>query len=147
MDNRNSTTMPTPTTWLLDGNVLVALANVQHGFFERATHWAQSERISGATFALCSITEGTLLRVTPSAPGATEIERAWRILRSIHSRPDFVFWNEGFSYTEVPNAKLIGIKQITDAWLAQLARRNGCKLATFDKGLVSQHPDVAYLVP
>jgi predicted nucleic acid-binding protein len=139
--------MPTPITWLLDGNVLVALSIPQHGFFERAIRWAQSERAAGASFVLCSITEGTLLRITPNAPGSAEIERAWEVLRSFHSHPDFAFWNEGFSYTEVPCDKLIGVKQITDAWLAQLARRNGCKLATFDGGLVNQHPDVARLIP
>jgi hypothetical protein len=31
--------------------------------------------------------------------------------------------------------------------VAARARQNHCTLATFDKGLASQHPDVAYLIP
>jgi predicted nucleic acid-binding protein len=87
--------MPTPTTWLLDGCALIALADAQHVFHEKATHWARTEKAAGASFVLCSITEGTLLRVTPIASGAAEIKRAWETLREIHSRPSFVFWNEG----------------------------------------------------
>jgi predicted nucleic acid-binding protein len=134
------------TTWLLDGCTLIALAFPHHDFFEKATQWAKTEKEAGATFVLCSITEGTLLRILPKYPGSSEIKRVWSLLREMHTRPGFVFWNEGFSYTEVPNDNLIGVKQITDAWLAELARRNGCKLATFDGGLANQHPDVAVLV-
>ncbi len=47
-------------TWLLDGNVLVALAIDSHEFHARARTWfdAQTE-----PFATCAVTEGTLLRV------------------------------------------------------------------------------------
>ena len=45
-------------TWLLDGNVLVALAMDSHIHHERARLWfdALSE-----PFATCAVTEGTLL--------------------------------------------------------------------------------------
>jgi predicted nucleic acid-binding protein len=36
---------------------------------------------------------------------------------------------------------------VTDSYLAQLARTNRGRLATFDRGLVAQHPDIAELVP
>jgi predicted nucleic acid-binding protein len=51
-----------------------------------------------------------------------------------------------FSYVHVANKGLHGVKQITDAWLAQLARRENLRLVTFDKGLASEHPDIAHLV-
>lgn len=47
-------------TWLLDGNVLVALATDTHVFHDRVSDWfdALTDR-----FATCAVTEGTLLRV------------------------------------------------------------------------------------
>jgi uncharacterized protein len=42
---------------------------------------------------------------------------------------------------------VIGHRQVTDAYLAELARRREARLATFDKGLAALHADVAELVP
>lgn len=39
--------------------------------------------------------------------------------------------------------KLIGHRQVTDAYLAQLARSRAGRVATFDGGLVELHGDVA----
>ena len=36
----------------------------------------------------------------------------------------------------------MGHRQVTDAYLAALARHHGGKLASFDKRLVALHPDV-----
>lgn len=57
------------------------------------------------------------------------------------------FLEDGFSYQQVSHRSIIGHKQVTDAWLAQLARRYGARVATFDTGLVAEHPDVSFLVP
>jgi hypothetical protein len=46
--------------WLLDGNLLVALAIDSHEFHDRTQRWFDSET---GPFATCAITEGTLLRV------------------------------------------------------------------------------------
>jgi predicted nucleic acid-binding protein len=81
-----------------------------------------------------------------SSPAA--LEEAWVTLRDLHTLSGLEFLSvPDFSYVNVPNAGLRGVKQITDAWLAERARQNNCTLATFDKGLASQHPDVAYLIP
>ena len=69
------------------------------------------------------------------------------MLEAIHSMTDHVFWNDGFSYREVRFANLMGSKQITDAWLAELARRHSAQLATLDTALASLHSDVAFLIP
>jgi hypothetical protein len=52
-----------------------------------------------------------------------------------------------FSYLNVPHRLLQGASQVTDAWLAELARQRKGKLATFDQALVALHRDVAELVP
>ena len=72
---------------------------------------------------------------------------AWAVLVSLgsHSRRDF--WPVNFSYTGIPLTRLTGHRQITDAWLAELARRQGGKLATLDEPLAALSPDVSVLVP
>jgi predicted nucleic acid-binding protein len=42
---------------------------------------------------------------------------------------------------------VVGHRQTTDAYLAQLARSQQGRLATFDAGLAELHRDVADLVP
>jgi predicted nucleic acid-binding protein len=46
--------------WLLDGNLLVALAIDSHEFHDRAQRWFD---LQAGPFATCALTEGTLLRV------------------------------------------------------------------------------------
>ena len=72
---------------------------------------------------------------------------AWSMLEAIHAMPDHVFWDDGFSYREVAFANVVGSKQVTDAWLAELARRHGSQLATLDIALSTLHSDVAFLIP
>jgi predicted nucleic acid-binding protein len=77
----------------------------------------------------------------------TSAATAWSVLEAIHEMPDHVFWNDGFSYREVAHSGLTGLTQVTDAWLAQLARRHEAKLATLDSSLIALHSDIGFLVP
>ena len=130
--------------WLLDGNVLVALAIDSHEFHKRAHLWFDP---LSESFATCAITEGTLLRLHLRLAADGRATAAWAVLAAIHQMPDHVFWNDGFSYREINPTGLTGLKQVTDAWLAELARRHGAQLATLDAGLVTHHPDVGFLIP
>jgi uncharacterized protein len=130
--------------WLLDGNLLVALAIDSHEFHDRSQRWFDSQT---GPFATCAITEGTLLRIHMTVAQDSSASAAWSVLEAIHAMPDHVFWNDGFSYREVSVAGLVGPKQVTDAWLAELARRHGAQLATLDTALASLHSDVAVLIP
>jgi len=51
---------------------------------------------------------------------------------------------------EKPAAAIVGRarghKQVMDFWLVQLARQEGCKLATLDEGTLANWPDVAVRV-
>lgn len=129
--------------WLLDANLLVAAALDGHTQHETANVWLAREV---ERFATCAVTEGALLRVYLEIALDKSSASAWAALASIRAHPAHEFWEAGFSYAEVRHRGLSGRKQITDAWLAELARRRGGKLATFDKGLVSTHRDVAVLV-
>lgn len=130
--------------WLLDGNVLVALAVDTHEFHERVQLWFDSQH---EPFATCAITEGTLLRVHMAVAVDQSAAAAWAALEAIHAMPDHVFWDDGFSYREVAFDGLVGSKQITDAWLAELTRRHNELLATLDVSLAVLHIDVAVLIP
>ena len=46
-----------------------------------------------------------------------------------------------------PFRGIIGHRQVTDAYLAQLARARGSRLATFDQAMAKLHDDVADLIP
>jgi predicted nucleic acid-binding protein len=47
----------------------------------------------------------------------------------------------------VNHTALTGHKEVTDAWLAQLARKRAVRVATFDNGFVVRDADVARLIP
>lgn len=130
--------------WLLDGNLLVALAIDTHEFHDRAQRWFDSET---EPFATCAITEGTLLRVHMTVAQDRSAIAAWSVLEAIHSMPEHVYWDDGFSYRQVSFANLSGSKQVTEAWLSELDRRHQGQLATLDTALEALHTDVAFLIP
>jgi len=133
-------------TWLLDGNVLVAMVLEGHVHHARAKQWMAGRNGTDDSFATCAITQGTMLRLhmmyaTDKSPAA-----AWQTLAVLEAHTRHVFWNDGFGYQQVAHHALTGPKQVTDAWLAEFARRNGAKLLTLDEGLASLHRDVAVLL-
>ena len=132
-------------SWLLDGNILVAAMLPDHLHHERVHGWLAT--IKGDSFATCPATEGTLLRMHMIHGRDKSAAAAWAALASVRAHPAHVFWPENFSYTEIPPSRLTGHRQITDSWLAELARRNGGKLATLDEPLSALWPAVAVLVP
>jgi uncharacterized protein len=63
-------------TWLLDGNVLAALAIDTHEHHARAQGWFASV----TRFATCAVTQGTLLRVHMLLAEDRTAAAAWRTL-------------------------------------------------------------------
>jgi len=131
-------------TELLDGNVLVALCLVGHAHHHRVRRWFTT---SCETFATCSVTQGTLLRMHMRFAVETSAAAAWRTLDRITSHAKHVYWAQDLPYSEVPHRHLQGSKQVTDAWLAELSRRCDGRLVTLDAALASLHSDVATTVP
>lgn len=130
--------------WLLDGNVLVALVLADHPHHQRVRRWRQSTLQD--MFATCPITEGTLLRLHMMHARDKSSAAAWAALHSVRAHPRHVFWPENFSYSELDPVRLSGHRQLTDSWLAELARRNSAKLATLDIALSALWPDVTLLL-
>jgi toxin-antitoxin system PIN domain toxin len=131
-------------SWLLDGNVIVALLIDNHPHYRRATTWFSTLIDPVVT---CAVTEGTYLRLHMQMAADRSASAAWQSLADFQANPRHRFINDGFSYEDVSNKGIHGHKQVTDAWLAQLARRHGTRLATLDAGLVATHPDVGFLIP
>jgi len=136
--------MPSPTAWLLDGNVLAALALAEHVHHDRALNWFDTQN---QPFATCAVTQGTLLRLHLQYSPKPSAAAAWATLRSIADHPDHLFWEDAFSYLELDPTGLLGHRQVTDAWLAHLARRRSGRVATLDVGFAQFHPDIATLLP
>jgi toxin-antitoxin system PIN domain toxin len=129
-------------TVLLDANVLVALLVADHVHHPAAETWFSG--LDG-NFATCPVTQGSLVRllIREGQPAST----AQAIVRETAADPRHEFWPDDVSYADVPVRGIIGHRQVTDAYLAQLARSRQARLATFDQALAQLHHDVADLVP
>jgi uncharacterized protein len=126
---------------LLDGNALVALAVADH--VHHAAVWQWFTKV--ARFATCPITQGTLLRFLLRE--GFRVATGLAFLRALAARPGFEFWPDDAPYDAPMLESVIGHRQVTDAYLAALARRRGGRIATFDAGLAATHADAAVLVP
>lgn len=115
-------------TYLLDVNVLLALLWEDHPDHPAATVW-----IVGRTVAVCPIAEIGFLRISanPRAIGAS-MERARGLLADFLNVPGRVRINDDIPALESPFARW---DSVTDVYLAELARKHGMKLATFDTGI------------
>jgi toxin-antitoxin system PIN domain toxin len=127
---------------LLDANVLIALVVEDHVHHGHAEAWFAA---SGTSFATCPITQGSLMRLLIRVGQSAESARS--VLQEIAGSPLHEFWPDNASYHDIPAAGIIGHRQVTDAYLAHLARSNSARLATFDQALAKLHTDVADLVP
>ena len=129
---------------LLDSNALIALCVQGHQFHPAMTAWIASAPLP---FATCDITQGALLRFLLQQKIALDAGQAWQFLNIVQSGPNHEFWPEAINYLSVPTRGIIGHRQVTDAYLAQLARSRCAKIATFDGGLFALHSDCALLIP
>jgi hypothetical protein len=129
-------------TVLLDANVLIALIVDDHVYHAAAENWFAG--ING-NFATCPITQGSLMRLLIREGQPAAAARA--VLSGTIAHPRHKFWPDDVPYTDVPVQGIIGHRQVTDAYLAQLARAHRSRLATFDQAMAKLHDDVAELVP
>ena len=132
-------------TWLLDGNVLVALRVDSHVHHDRVHRWFAT--LKRDRFATCVLTQGTLLRVHMKTAADTSAAAAWQALKDVADHPRHEWWADSLNFLNVPHRHLQGSAQVTEAWLAELARRHKGRLATLDSGLAALHGDVAVLLP
>ena len=130
-------------TWLVDGSVLAAHVLSGHPEHSRAEAWFHRLQ---EPFAPCSVTQGTLLRLHMHLAIDKSASAAWKALAGVEAHPLHEYWGDDLPYRDVPHRQLQGHRQVTDAWLVELARRNGGKVATLDQGLAVTYPNDAVLI-
>jgi len=128
--------------YLLDSSVLIALASTTHDLHDIVTNWMGKQR---PAFATCPITQGALLRISMRVGGLTFSE-AQKLLGSIVQHAKHTFVADTVSYYDIEGIGILGHQQVTDGYLAQLARSTGMKLATLDRAQAALHADVAELL-
>ncbi len=122
--------------------MLIALAVSDHVHHDSAHAWWTT---SEEGFASCPMTQAALVRmlVREGMSAATAIE----VLAEILAVEGHVFWPDDLALDEIDLTNVIGHRQVTDAYLAALARSRSGWLQTFDRGLQASHADVAILIP
>ena len=132
--------------YLLDANVLIALAWPNHTEHERVQEWFARER--GKGWATCIVTQLAFIRVSCNStlPHRVSPSVAQRYLGEITSLPDHSFWAEpmqGYAHAAfartLPNPSNVSV---TDAYLATLAMIHAGKLATLDEQLANAFDNV-----
>ena len=127
--------------WLLDSSVLSALTDQAHEQHRTASTWAAQ----AGSFAVCPITEGAMIRYHIRRGSAPNTAR--QLVRAVEALESCEFWPDSLPYSSVALGHVLGHRQVTDAYLAALARsRPGSRLATLDRGLASALPAVAVLL-
>ncbi len=112
-------------TYLLDTNVLIALAWPGHAFHERVQRWFG--RNSAAGWATCPFTQAAFVQIV-SNPAFSD--RSPTPLEAM----------ESLAVTQavtVFRSRLVGYRQTSDAYLLGLALHRGGKLAVLDRGILT----------
>ena len=86
------------------------------------------------------------LRAAGVRLGGHGIEQALALLGVVTAHARHHFWPDMLPYDKVRWHGVMGHRQVTDAYLAGLARHHGGKLVSSDKGLVALHPDLGVAV-
>ena len=120
------------TSYLLDSNVLIALAIQEHEHHAAASTWI----VDVEKFALCPVVEGALVRFLVRL--GESASTAVAVLSAIQAMPSCEFWPDELSYANVDLRHVVGHRQVTDAYLLGLVHvRSQARLATFDAGLAA----------
>jgi predicted nucleic acid-binding protein len=128
---------------LLDTSVLLALGLDDHLQNRVAEQWLMRQVSS---FVTCPLTQLGFLRITKQLRRDISIHQIGAVLESVCRDARHLFVAADMDVRSGDWRLILGHQQITDAYLAGLARHHGLKLATFDHGLVVTHADVAVLV-
>ena len=124
---------------LLDVNFLVALAWPNHIHHEVAVAWFENNHERG--WATCPPTQSGFVRVSSNQKIIAEARsprEAIALLRQLTGLESHEFWADKIAIASseyVDAVRIVGYRQVTDAHLLALARDNGGKLVTFDRGI------------
>jgi toxin-antitoxin system PIN domain toxin len=124
---------------LLDLNVLIALLWPSHEHHSAAVKWFGKNQNRG--WATTPMTQAGFVRIVSNpafSRDAVTPAEAIAVLRANLQSPTHKFWRDDMLFHEAvaPVAgRLVGHRQVSDAYLLGLAIRHGGVLATFDEGI------------
>lgn len=130
---------------LMDVNVLIAFMWPAHVGHQKVHHWFQRNFADG--WATCPFTQSAFVRIISNpafSPQAVEPQEAVNILVASLKHPQHRFWAEdvGLSDAVQPFAKrLVGHKQVADAYLLGLVLHKKGKLVSMDRGVLDLLPE------
>ncbi len=121
---------------LLDVNVLIALLDAAHIHHALAHRWLAREIGSG--WASCPITQNGCIRIMsqPAYPGALRSAEIAARLGEAASTAEHAFWPDEVSLLDaavIDWQRVLGHRQVTDAYLLALAVRHNGRFVTFDR--------------
>ena len=123
---------------LLDVNALVALAWDSHVHHVSIRSWMRAN--AGLGWATCPLTESGFVRVSSNPkvlPSPISVAASHAVLASLRVVEGHTFLTDDVSPCDADVPEIHGYRQVTDAHLLTLARRNGVPLVTFDAGLAA----------
>jgi hypothetical protein len=125
--------------FLLDTNVLIALAWPNHLHHREAQRWFEEK--GRTAFRTCPITQTGFVRISSNPaftrPAVTPAE-ALLLLQKVAQLPGHDFWPDDLPLYDAVHgagANLVGHRQVTDVYLISMAASRGGVLATFDRGV------------
>lgn len=124
---------------LLDVNVLVALLDASHVHHRTSRDWLAGQLRHG--WASCPLTQNGCLRIMSLAsyPNPQPVAAIARRLGLAAADASHAFWPDDCSLLEPGRIRwdrVLGSRQITDAYLLALATEHGGRLVTLDRGIV-----------
>ena len=123
------------TTYLLDVNLLLALADPMHLHHDAAHQWFKT--VGRQSWATCPTTENGFLRIAsnpkyPNRPG--DVATVLAILRQFCALDGHTFWGDSPSIRDILQVEaVLTHNHVTDIYLLGLAVHNNGKLATLDQ--------------
>ena len=135
---------PFPAPYLLDVNVLIALAWPLHVHHVVAHRWF--ERVGQQSWSTCPLTQLAFVRISSNAKiisTAVSPRAAVQALGEMVALKGHVFWPDDLPVNDLASftsKAMVGHRQVTDAYLIELAKRHKGKVATLDAGLADLLP-------
>lgn len=128
---------------LVDATVLIALLVPDHQHHSAAESWMDGLE-DADLIASDPAVEGALTRYAVRiGHSAAQVQRT---LRRVHEIARWRFWTDDLPYADSDLSTVRGHRQVTNSYLASLARHHGGRLVTFDRALAARFPDVVDLI-
>lgn len=133
------------TPFLLDVNILIAMAWPKHPAHEKVQEWLSRHAREG--WATCPMTQTAFVRILSNpafSANALSPTGAIAVLQANLRHPSHSFWPDDLPFTQALESlttRLSGHKQVTDSYLLGLAIHKKGKLATMDQSILALLPE------